>query len=161
MKILTDPDHARIVKTPHQSGIHVLLGFPKPTAQALHSHATSRLPPEFHIVTVRALLLGYRHEHDRDFHLVLANPQDASETIIGELPDPVCVTNTTFAHGLTIMRQWVVTNFGAPGPATIRLPQPIPVMVKGVVFYDFIHRQDGVAPNGIEIHPILGIGPAH
>jgi hypothetical protein len=98
---------------------------------------------------------------NKDFHLVLANPNDQSETIIGELPDPTCVANAAFAHGLTVMRSWMMSTFGAAGRTTLRLPQPVPVLVRGVVFYDFIHGQDGVAPNGIEIHPILGIGPPH
>jgi hypothetical protein len=28
--------------------------------------------------------------------------------------------------------------------------------VTGVAFFDFLHDQDGVAPNAIEVHPILG-----
>jgi hypothetical protein len=27
---------------------------------------------------------------------------------------------------------------------------------RGVAFFDFLHGQTGVAPNGIELHPILG-----
>ena len=30
--------------------------------------------------------------------------------------------------------------------------------VVGVAFFDFLHGQTGVAPNGIELHPILGFG---
>ncbi|MCU1348047.1 MAG: hypothetical protein JWO56_1077, partial [Acidobacteria bacterium] len=33
----------------------------------------------------------------------------------------------------------------------------VPVQVKGVGMFDFLHGQTGVAPNGIEIHPILSI----
>ena len=29
-------------------------------------------------------------------------------------------------------------------------------VVVGVAFFDFLHRQTGVAPNGIELHPVLG-----
>ncbi len=29
-------------------------------------------------------------------------------------------------------------------------------VVVGVAFFDFLHGQSGVAPNGIELHPILG-----
>jgi hypothetical protein len=95
VKTLTDPDHTKIVKTARQSSVHELLGFPKPANGVLHVHETSRIqPPEVHIVVVHALLLGYRHErNDKDFHLVLANPDDQSETIIGELPDPTCVAH--------------------------------------------------------------------
>jgi hypothetical protein len=28
--------------------------------------------------------------------------------------------------------------------------------ITGVAFFDFLHGQTGVAPNGIELHPILG-----
>src|SRR6185437_14144285 len=33
----------------------------------------------------------------------------------------------------------------------------IPVQIKGVGMFDFLHGQTGVAPNGIEIHPVLDI----
>jgi hypothetical protein len=33
----------------------------------------------------------------------------------------------------------------------------VPVTVVGVGFFDFIHGQTGVAPNGIELHPVLGM----
>ena len=32
-----------------------------------------------------------------------------------------------------------------------------PVHVTGIGFFDFLHRQDGVAPNGVELHPVLSI----
>jgi hypothetical protein len=32
-----------------------------------------------------------------------------------------------------------------------------PVTIKGVGFWDYIHGQTGVAPNGIEVHPVLDI----
>ena len=28
--------------------------------------------------------------------------------------------------------------------------------ITGVAFFDFLHGQTGVAPNGIELHPVLG-----
>ncbi len=33
-----------------------------------------------------------------------------------------------------------------------------PITVVGPAFFDFLHGQDGLAPNGIEIHPVLAIG---
>jgi hypothetical protein len=52
VKILSDPDHMKIVKTPRQSSVHELRGFPKPAKRVLHAHETSRIqPPEVHIVT--------------------------------------------------------------------------------------------------------------
>jgi len=31
------------------------------------------------------------------------------------------------------------------------------VRITGVGFFDYIHGQHGVAPNGIELHPVLGV----
>jgi hypothetical protein len=33
----------------------------------------------------------------------------------------------------------------------------VPVHVTGIGFFDFIHGQTGVAPNGVELHPVLSI----
>jgi hypothetical protein len=33
---------------------------------------------------------------------------------------------------------------------------PLRARVTGVAFFDFKHGQTGVAPNAIELHPILG-----
>ena len=33
----------------------------------------------------------------------------------------------------------------------------MPLTVTGVAFFDVLHGQEGVAPNGIELHPILMI----
>jgi hypothetical protein len=34
------------------------------------------------------------------------------------------------------------------------------VSITGVAFFDKFHGQKGVAPNGIELHPVLGIAQA-
>jgi hypothetical protein len=34
---------------------------------------------------------------------------------------------------------------------------PTPVKVTGVGFFDRVHGQNGVAPNGVELHPLLNI----
>jgi hypothetical protein len=33
----------------------------------------------------------------------------------------------------------------------------VPVTVTGVGFFDYQHGQDGVAPNAIELHPVLSV----
>ncbi len=38
-----------------------------------------------------------------------------------------------------------------------QLQDPIPVTVVGPLFLDKIHNQEGVARNGAEIHPVLGV----
>src|SRR5581483_4092400 len=46
----------------------------------------------------------------------------------------------------------------APGQYTPAFQQAnVTVTVTGVVFFDFIHGQRGVAANGVELHPVLDI----
>jgi hypothetical protein len=32
------------------------------------------------------------------------------------------------------------------------------IPVRGIGFFDRLHEQIGVAPNGLELHPMLGLG---
>jgi hypothetical protein len=101
----------------------------------------SRLPVERHIYRVTAAITLVRPEDDGDFHLVL---QDGSgRTMIAESPMASC-DNTA-----TPYRQQQM----ASARAQLRLCAR--ASVTGVAFFDFYHGQTGVAPNAIELHPIL------
>jgi len=54
------------------------------------------------------------------------------------------------------VRAKIDTHFGGPITRKTR-PQNLRVSVTGVGFFDPIHGQEGVATNGIELHPILDI----
>jgi hypothetical protein len=102
---------------------------------------------------LNATLTEYKLEGDSDYHLVLS---DASgNTLIAEIPLPACVgSGSPFLSGITNAR----TEFNARfTPTTSFQTANIPVQVKGVGMFDFLHGQTGVAPNGIEIHPVLDI----
>ena len=102
---------------------------------------------------INATLTLYKLESDSDYHLVL---QDANGlTMIGEIPSPTCVgAGSPFLSGITNSRN----EFNARFTATTSFQTAnIPVKVTGVGMFDFLHGQTGVAPNGIELHPILDI----
>jgi len=102
---------------------------------------------------INATLTVYKLESDSDYHLVL---QDANGlTMIGEIPSPTCVgSGSPFLSGITNARN----EFNARFTATTSFQTAnIPVKVTGVGMFDFLHGQTGVAPNGIELHPILDI----
>src|SRR5437870_760672 len=102
---------------------------------------------------LNATLTQYKLESDSDYHLVL---QDASgNTLIAEIPAPNCVgSGSIFASGITNARN----EFDAKYTATSSFKTAnVPVQVKGVGMFDFLHGQTGVAPNGIEIHAVLDI----
>jgi len=116
--------------------------------------ANSRVSPfETTVWTINANLLEYKFEDDSDYHIVL---QDASgNTIIGEIPNPGCVGSTSpFAASIVNAR----LKFNAMFTASTSFQfANVPVQVTGVAMFDFLHGQTGVAPNGIELHPILDI----
>ena len=160
MKVLTDSDGGKIIQTPQTATVTDLGKSPDPPDQKRIDNDKTRIQPqEITTYRVNALLLGYRLEADEDFHLVLADPGDATKTMIAELPAPNCVQDSAFAKQLQNMRNALVQRFGAPGQRTKRLPRPVPITLRGVGFFDVRHPtpQDGVAPNGFELHPVLGM----
>lgn len=110
-------------------------------------------PTETTVYAVTATLTLYKREDDSDYHLVL---NDASgNTMIVEIPHPACVGDgSPFKSAITSTR----AKFDATYTATTSFKAAnVPVTVTGVGFFDFIHGQTGVAPNGIELHPVLDI----
>ncbi|MBU6198231.1 MAG: PKD domain-containing protein [Xanthomonadaceae bacterium] len=75
--------------------------------------------------------------------------------MIAEIPDPACVgAGSPFAADIQNTRG----QFDAKYTATTSFQTAnIPVQLTGVGMFDFLHGQTGVAPNGIELHPVLGI----
>jgi len=116
--------------------------------------ANNRIQPtETTVWTINATLTQYKLETDSDYHLVI---QDASgNTMIVEIPSPNCVgAGSPFGPGISSAR----SKFDAKYTATSSFQTAnIPVQVKGVGMFDFLHGQTGVAPNGIELHPLLDI----
>ncbi|GAC1354880.1 MAG: hypothetical protein NVSMB47_08290 [Polyangiales bacterium] len=130
--------------------IGALISLPKPAVLP----PTTRLgPTETTLYVLRDVtLVQLKLESDRDYHLVLA---DGTSTMIGEIPDPGCVPRSSRGQSLIPgaraaidARYSVMTSFSAAGTT---------VSVKGIGFFDTVHGQTGVAINGIELHPVLGI----
>src|SRR6185295_13891590 len=100
-----------------------------------------------------ATLTKYVRETDSDYHLVIVD--SAGRTMIVELPASNCVgAGSPFGPGISHARSQFDARFTA---TTSMKTTSTPVTVKGVGFWDFLHGQTGVAPNGIEIHPVLDI----
>jgi hypothetical protein len=106
------------------------------------------------VFAVSAILTVIKREKDEDYHLVLADPNDPGVTMIVESPDPHQALGSAFANGIASVRQTIDDQFG---PIRGKQHPGIPVVVTGVAFFDPLHGQEGVAPNGIELHPLLSI----
>jgi len=115
--------------------IHFLVTRPAPNPLP-----SARLPFERHVYTLTATVTLVRPEEDGDLHLVL---RSGADHMIAESPSPSCDARTAPLHRREI----------AAARTKIRLCAR--ARVTGVAFFDFDHGQTGVAPNAIELHPIL------
>src|SRR5260370_41868656 len=102
---------------------------------------------------LNATLTQYKLESDSDYHLVMVD--GSGNTMITAIPSPNCVGGgSPFAAAIQNARNTFDANLTA---TTSFKTANIPVQIKGPGMFDFLHGQTGVAPNGIEIHPILDI----
>jgi hypothetical protein len=135
---------------------------------------------ERQVYEVQAQIIGYKYEAfnpvtktgDRDYHVVLSTVGKPAETMIVEIPHPDCAP-AEYKQIFAALRAFVDAEAKAqnpkhePGPTFFKLPKPVPVTASGVMFFDKIHGthmnpdgtkgQVGVAPNGVELHPLLKI----
>jgi hypothetical protein len=117
------------------STVAALTSIPRPA----HLPA-SRLPFEHRIFAVVARVTFKRLEDDLDYHLVL---RTGTRTMIAETPSPLCTAGATPYRRKQMLRSRSKARLCARARVT------------GVAFFDFLHGQIGVAPNGIELHPVL------
>jgi hypothetical protein len=117
-----------------------------------------------------ATLQAFGGEADGDVHMVLADAQ--GNTMIAEIPNPGDITSPSFfaaqiggARTAFDNQFQIVENISLPtvpaGPQASLGPDfrdvSVPVTVTGLGFFDFAHGQRGVAPNAIELHPVISI----
>jgi len=151
VKTGTDADAGLInLQSTTQTTIAALSSLPAPTTLP----ANNRIQPTETIVfQLDATLTEYKLEPDSDYHLVLSD--GSGNTLISEIPSPACVGSTSvLLPGIQNAR----SEFDALYTATSSFQAAnVPVIVTGVGFFDFLHGQTGVAPNGIELHAVLDL----
>jgi hypothetical protein len=150
VKTLTDYDRAQVRLHPDDVSIKFLRG--RATPETL-PQANRAGPVERHTYRVHAHLVDYVREADGDYHLVLEGK--GGRTIVAEIPSPACVGGISpVKRASRIAREHMDTHYGVTTSfkATDRR-----VIVKGVGFFDYLHGQTGMAPNGLELHPVTGL----
>ncbi len=118
---------------------------------------TDRVAPiETTTYTVSGTLIFTAKEADGDYHLAIED--SAGRTMIAEIPNPSCAAGSVALNQITEARKEFEVKFGVPGqyPAPALKPN-VPITLTGVGFFDKLHGQTGVAPNGIELHPVLSL----
>lgn len=144
VKVLADADTAAVQFIPAASSVSELADLPRPNGTL--PNAARIAPHERTVFRIRAVLKQVIVESDGDVHLVLQDTEDPTRTMIGEIPDSTCAESSRHA-----------ADFAEAGRALRTTPLGAIVEIDGVGFFDFFHGQRGVAPNGIELHPILAL----
>jgi hypothetical protein len=134
--IKTLKDRPRLLRA-HKSTIARLVNLARPQPFP----PAGRAPLERRIYSVIAAVTLDRSEADLDRHLVL---RSGAQTMIAETPSSLCTVGAT-AYRRKQMRD---------ARRVARICSKARVV--GVTFFDYDHGQTGVAPNAIELHPILG-----
>ncbi len=157
VKTLTDADVSHVTFTPVTTTVAHLRGL---TAPATRPDSARVAPTELTTFRVHGVLIGWKLEStDRDMHLVIADAAHPTRTMIAEVPSTTCDHVCTSGHTTQFRaaRAALMAHFGAPTSHYHKFPTPQPITVTGVGFFDFIHNQTGVAPNAIELHPVLKV----
>lgn len=97
---------------------------------------------------ITGTLVRVKEEQDSDFHLVIAD--SGGRTMILEIPAPACISSSPFLPSEKYVRQLFTSDFH---PSSSWQRPDVQITVKGVGYFDYLHGQSGVAPNGIELHP--------
>ncbi len=100
----------------------------------------------------------FKGEEDGDFHMVLSDLEKPGLTMIVEIPDPSCAGVCDSPHRAEMVRarENFTQAFGLPLKRFQHMTKSVMVTITGVGFFDFKHGQTGLAPNGIELHPVIG-----
>lgn len=153
VKTLADPSAKDIdFKKIYRSSVNQLRALPVPGGKTGRNDPRER-PDEFRVFQVNAELVSAKSEEDSDIHLVIADPSNKSNTMIVELPSDGC-TGTIQKKQMQSARKSFLRACGSVGSSRFT-DLSGKATIRGVAFFDVIHGQRGVAPNGIEIHPVL------
>ena len=147
VKTLTDPAASQVDLVPRSTTVVALRRLVAPPDLG------ARLPgAEMQTWRIRVRLLWAKLEDDSDVHLVVAD-RATGATMILELASPSCAIGSPVVAQIGAARAAFVRAYGAPRRFFTRLEGT--ATIDGVGFFDELHGQRGVAPNGIELHPVL------
>jgi hypothetical protein len=87
VKTLSDRDRGRVNFRPRPTTVAALAALERPVFLPEGGRAK---PVERTTFVLRAYLAGWQPENDGDIHLILADPDQQTVTMIAEIPDPEC-----------------------------------------------------------------------
>ena len=159
VKTMSDPYASQVNRNVQIVTVDTLIHAAVPSGLSSSSDNVRFAPWELQAVRVRGTLVGWKTETDNDYHLVISDMNSPSETMIIEPPSSACSGACQSGYGSLYQsaRNAFVSCLGSP-PSSFTAPgKTVVVDVTGIPMFDLLHGQTGVAPNGIEIHPVLSV----
>jgi hypothetical protein len=148
VKTMTDAAARSVNLTPHLTTIEALSRLRPPAHLGRRYRRTERTN-----FRIRVRLVSAKIESDADIHLVVASLA-SGRTMIVEFPSAGCSARSFAAARMRRARAAFTRACGAQMSSGFSTLQGTGT-VTGVGFFDYRHHQRGVAPNGIELHPVL------
>lgn len=103
---------------------------------------------------LHATVIFVKYELDHDLHVVLKRRR---HTMVTEAPAPACSAGSRVLNQIRAVRAALKAHFPRAVPGNKGRHVAVRVTVTGVGYFDDVHGQFGVAPNGVELHPLLNI----
>jgi hypothetical protein len=153
VKTLSDPREKLVNYKPHDSSIGRLRKKPHPHV----GPNTKRIEGvETTNYRVAARLVEMKLADDRDIQLVIAVPSAPAKMMIVEFPDTTCngASSSPKKGKMASARSAIIAACGQPSSSHFTNLGGR-ANITGVGFFDIPHGQIGVAPNAIELHPVL------
>jgi hypothetical protein len=153
VKTLTDPDKDKVKLTPKKTTIEKLRKMKVPLGL---NQDSPRFAQERKTYRVKALLMSVKLEKDSDLHLVIADPRVGGSMIV-EFPASDCIGANAHDQIVNARKALKDACHGVPKKVGAQWTLSGKATIAGVAFFDLLHGQGGVAPNGIELHPVLDL----
>jgi hypothetical protein len=159
VKTMSDPYASQVNRNVQLVTVDTLIHAAVPSGLSSSSDNVRFAPWELQAVRVRGTIVGWKTETDNDYHIVIADLTKPSETMIIEPPSSACSGACQSGYGSLYQsaRAAFVTCLGA-APSSFTAPgKTVVADITGVPMFDLLHGQTGVAPNGIEVHPVMSV----
>lgn len=149
VKVLEDPEAVDINFTPVRSTVHKQLALEKPN----YHDDNPRDITEKKVYLINCILVKYKKEEDKDWHLVVKDLGTDEEMVV-EIPDPECVdmSNPRFSK-LKVLRERLKAQVGPVTTSFRKPPAGTRIRITGVGFFD--KKNHPIGFKGRELHPVL------
>lgn len=151
VKTLSDGESGQVDFTPRARTVSQLRRLRPPDALGKR---TPRIGPhELRVYRIRARLIAYKRERDRDFHVVISQVNNTSRTMVTEVVDPTCpgAEDSPRAGTLQAVRQEFIDTYGTPPSSGFREVWPTCCDYRGGWVLGFVYGRSQAARSRSEL----------